>query len=80
MHEQELKEELKNRPVRVIRKKPAKRGPPPLEYTVKEGDTLRSIAGELYGDPLRWNDLYYANKDKITRSRVDPGQVLVVQR
>ncbi len=35
------------------------------EYKVKEGDTLRQIAKLLYGDALKWKDIYEANKAKI---------------
>lgn len=34
-------------------------------YTTREGDTLRSIAKLLYGDPLRWEQIYEANKAKV---------------
>lgn len=78
--EEGLIKKLKERPYRVIKPKPKKRPPIPATYTVREGDTLRSIAQKLYGDPLRWNDLYQANKEKIKRSRVEPGEVLVVPR
>lgn len=77
--EKELVEELHNRPYKVIKPKPKKWDPPP-EYTVQEGDTLRSIAKKLYGDPLRWINLYNANRDKIKRSQVEPGQVLAVPK
>lgn len=66
----------------VKRSKPKRktRSPLPDKYTVQEGDTLRSIAKKLYGDPLKWNDLYQANKDKIKRSKVDSGQILIVPK
>lgn len=43
-------------------------------YTTKEGDTLRSIAKLLYGDPLRWEEIYDANKSKVP----DPNAALGV--
>lgn len=35
-------------------------------YTVKEGDSLSSIAGKLLGDPNRYDDIYKVNKDKLS--------------
>jgi nucleoid-associated protein YgaU len=35
------------------------------EYTVEPGDTLRSIAAQVYGDPDRWPRIYDANRDSI---------------
>lgn len=35
-------------------------------YTVKEGDSLSSIAGKLLGDANRYDDIYKANKDKLS--------------
>jgi nucleoid-associated protein YgaU len=34
-------------------------------YTVREGDTLYSIAKALFGDGTRWDELYDANKATI---------------
>lgn len=42
-----------------------------LEYTVKSGQTLSDVAGELLGDRGRWRELYEANKDKLP----DPDHV-----
>lgn len=48
-------------------------------YTVKEGDTLGSIAGAVYGDPDRWQEIYRANAGSLGRGgEVKPGQVLVI--
>jgi nucleoid-associated protein YgaU len=38
---------------------------PSAEYTVEPGDTLRSIAAQVYGDPDRWSRIYDANRDTI---------------
>jgi len=43
---------------------------PPLaiqsdEYTVGAGDTLRSIAARVYGDPAQWARIYDANRAAI---------------
>jgi nucleoid-associated protein YgaU len=35
------------------------------EYVVAAGDTLRSIAGQVYGDPAEWPRIYDANRDII---------------
>jgi nucleoid-associated protein YgaU len=35
------------------------------DYTVEPGDTLRSIAAQVYGDPERWSRIYDANRDSI---------------
>ena len=35
------------------------------EYTVEAGDTLRSIAEQVYGDPAQWPRIYDANRDTI---------------
>ncbi|ONI47658.1 hypothetical protein AN643_04170 [Candidatus Epulonipiscioides saccharophilum] len=46
-------------------------------YTVQKNDSLWSIACEIYGDPLRYNDIYELNKDIIKSNKVIyPGQVL----
>lgn len=34
-------------------------------YPVCEGDTLRSIAKKLYGDPARWEELYIQNAEVL---------------
>ena len=48
-------------------------------YTVKEGDTLRSIARLIYDDEARWPLLYYANKDIIDSPEdIAPGMKIYV--
>ena len=50
-------------------------------YEVRAGDTLRSIAGKLYGDEERWSDLYKENQDRLQRGGDPvPGQRLVVPK
>lgn len=59
---------------------------PPVEagdsegtYTVRSGDTLISIAREVYSNGSRWKDLYEANKDKLkSPDHLQVGQVLVL--
>jgi nucleoid-associated protein YgaU len=37
------------------------------------------IAKKVYGNAARWNDIYQANRDKISNpDRIFPGQVLVI--
>ena len=57
---------------RQAKKRPAKR-----VYVVKSGDSLSKIAAEVYGDADRWQEIFEANKDKITDPNVIPlGQEL----
>lgn len=50
-------------------------------YEVKAGDTLRSIAKKLYGNPERWYDLYNLNQDRLgPMGYVSPGQILVLPK
>ncbi len=44
------------------------------KYTVKEGDTLSSIAKEFYGNAADYKIIYEANKDLIGD---DPDQIQV---
>jgi len=47
-------------------------------YTVRAGDTLASIAADLYGDSKEWTRLYEANEAALSGSnRLTVGQVLV---
>ena len=50
-------------------------------YEVQEGDSLWKIAArpEVFSNALKWSELYYANKDKISNPHVIyPGQVLAI--
>jgi Tfp pilus assembly protein FimV len=47
------------------------------EYTVEPGDSLRSIAAQVYGDPDRWSQIYEANRETIGP---DPDALRVGQR
>lgn len=50
-------------------------------YEVVKGDNLWSIAVRAYGDGLRWNDLYEANKNLISNPRIiDVGLKLKIDR
>jgi hypothetical protein len=53
--------------------------PPPRIYTVKPGDTLRSIAARFLGDERRWRIIFQANRDKISNPDIiRPGMELVI--
>ncbi|MFH2070617.1 MAG: LysM peptidoglycan-binding domain-containing protein [Elusimicrobiota bacterium] len=60
-------------PVKRVPEKPKR-----TTYTVKPGDTLPSIADKFWGDTSQWRKIYEANKDKIKRGQIEPGQVLVI--
>lgn len=46
-------------------------------YTVKEGDSLSKIAGEVYGDVMSYNRIFDANKTILDDpDHIYPGQVL----
>lgn len=45
-------------------------------HTVKEGETIRSIAEKYYNNAARWKDIYKVNKRKIKMGRVEEGTVL----
>ena len=48
-------------------------------YTVKEGDTLRSISKMFYGTIFRWRQIYEANYDAMVGTEmIYPGQVLLI--
>lgn len=51
-------------------------------YTVVRGDYLYKIAKAHYGDPLRWRDIYNANKSVIGSdpNLILPGQHLVLPK
>ena len=48
-------------------------------YRVRSGDSLTSIAGQLYGDPTRWPQIQAANRRQLgSTAAVKVGQVLVI--
>ncbi len=38
----------------------------PRLYKVRSGDSLSSISKKFYGTPSRWNDIYQANRDRLS--------------
>lgn len=67
-------------PARLSAEAPVK--PQPTEgttYTVRQGDTLFSIARKHYGDGTRWRLIYEANRDRLSDpDRLQVGTVLVI--
>ncbi len=46
-------------------------------YTVKSGDSLSKISKEHYGDPMKYNTIFEANKPMLkSADLIYPGQVL----
>jgi nucleoid-associated protein YgaU len=46
-------------------------------YEVKSGDSLSKISKEMYGDPMKYNAIFEANKPMLTHpDKIYPGQVL----
>lgn len=83
---EEQVEELKSRP--AVTAVAATSGDVPVGYAiaqgyyeVKEGDSLWKIAAnaEVFSDPRKWTEIYFANKDKIENPDIIyPGQVLEI--
>jgi nucleoid-associated protein YgaU len=50
-----------------------------VRHTVREGDTLFSLAQEYYKDDRRFVDIFQANRDALASpTRLTPGTVLVI--
>lgn len=46
-------------------------------YTVQSGDSLSKISKEFYNDPMKYNDIFEANKPMLEHpDKIYPGQVL----
>ncbi|NNE33925.1 MAG: peptidoglycan-binding protein LysM [Rhodothermales bacterium] len=53
--------------------------PPPRFYTIEKGDSLSKIAKEYYGDPMKYKELFEANKEVIKDpDLIYPGQQIRV--
>ena len=49
------------------------------KYTVRDGDTLQSIAKKFYGTTKRWKEIYEANKEIVkSPDKIYPGQIIEV--
>lgn len=56
---------------------PSARQRAPFRYVVRAGDCLWAIAGRELGQPLRWTQIYAANKGQIRNPHwIYPGQIL----
>lgn len=51
-----------------------------LTYTVREGDTLWSIAQKFYGSGSKWNSIYLANKSIIEKTARDRWRAAGIDR
>lgn len=50
-------------------------------YTVEKGDTLSKIAEEHYGDAMRYDEIFEANRPMLKDpDRIYPGQMLRIPR
>lgn len=51
--------------------------PEAVFYTVQGGDSLSKISKSQYGDPMRYNEIFEANKPMLSHpDKIYPGQVL----
>ncbi len=62
---------------RIDVKEVVEEAPAPVFYTVKGGDSLSKIAKEMYGDAMKYNNIFEANKPMLKDPNlIYPGQVL----
>jgi nucleoid-associated protein YgaU len=48
-------------------------------HTVEKGESLSKIAKHYYGDPMKYNAIFEANRDKLKNpDLIHPGQDLVI--
>ncbi|MFH1619862.1 MAG: LysM peptidoglycan-binding domain-containing protein [bacterium] len=91
LRSEDLKARLKNLELDILEAQRYREKPPPKKiqprpvkekwprrHTVSQGDTLRSIASKYYGDSSRWERIFEANSDKISRGLPEPGSVLEI--
>jgi len=48
------------------------------QHTIKDGDTLRKLAGRYLGDAERWQEIYEVNRDALSDPELLPVGTLVV--
>ena len=49
------------------------------KHTVKKGESLSEISKHYYGDPLKYREIFEANKDQLKDPNlIKPGQELVI--
>ncbi|MCI5056625.1 MAG: peptidoglycan-binding protein LysM [Flavobacteriales bacterium] len=49
----------------------------PVFHEVQSGDTLSKISKEVYGDPMKYNEIFEANKPMLDHpDKIYPGQLL----
>lgn len=52
-------------------------GPDAVFHTVEEGDSLSKISKKVYGDPMKYEQIFEANKPMLSHpDKIYPGQVL----
>lgn len=50
-------------------------------YEVKSGDSLSKISKHFYGDPMRYNEIFEANKPMLSHpDKIYPGQMLRIPK
>lgn len=55
--------------------------PESVFHEVKSGDTLSKIAKEVYGDPMKYPQIFEANKPMLTHpDKIYPGQILRIPK
>jgi len=49
-----------------------------VEYTIRSGDSLSSIAGQFYGDPGAWKRIWQTNRDQLGTDpdALKPGMII----
>ncbi len=50
-------------------------------HEVKKGDTLSKISKDVYGDPMKYNTIFEANKPMLSHpDKIYPGQILRIPK
>ena len=54
-------------------------GSVPRTYVVESGDSLSKISEKFYGTEVRWNDIYQANRDRLSSAgALSVGQEIII--